>query len=32
VNWISNFYDWLGRHPHACLVLLAVLIALAGVI
>jgi len=32
MSWILNPDDWLGRHPRACLVLLAVLIALSGAI
>lgn len=30
MNWILNPNDWLGRHPHVCLLLLAVLIIAAG--
>ena len=32
MSWILNPNDWLGRHPRACLALLAVLISLAGAI
>jgi len=32
MNWILNPDDWLGRHPRACLLLVAALIVLAGVI
>ena len=32
MSWILNPNDWLGRHPRACLMMLAVLIGLAGAI
>lgn len=32
MSWILNPDDWLGRHPRVCLLLVAALIVLAGVI
>lgn len=32
MSWFFNADDWFGRHPHACLWMIAVLAMLAGVL
>jgi len=30
MSWIFNPDDWLGRHPHVCMLIVALLVGLAG--